>query len=94
MDTSSGSARGLGGFSKVTIFVTVNTALSYLVDLAAMPSKRVLAAMAESCPCPPEAMKLRHMATDAGYKEKVCAAMTLWCGWPGLLLFLLVAGMV
>eukprot|EP00775_Hariotina_reticulata_P009541 gene9541-9705_t len=73
VDDSSGSARGLGGVSKLTINVTVKTALAWLVDLAALPSKRIIAALAESCPCPPEAQKLKQMATEEGYKEKVIA---------------------
>lgn len=30
-----------------------------------------MSALAESCPCPPEAAKLREMATEEGYKAQV-----------------------
>jgi len=70
-DDSTGSARTMGGGQKVTITVSSRMVLTWLVDLAAVPSKRTVAALAELCPCPPEAAKLRDMATEEGYKAQV-----------------------
>jgi hypothetical protein len=71
LEGGSGSARSLGGMQQLSLVLTAATALTWLVDLAAVPSKRTVSLLAEACPCPPEAAKLRQMATEEGYKEKV-----------------------
>lgn len=53
--------------------VTAAVALSLLVDLSAKPTKRVVAEMAEACPCPPEKMQLQKLATQEGYAEGILA---------------------
>eukprot|EP00882_Tetradesmus_deserticola_P007733 GHRQ01008143.1.p1 GENE.GHRQ01008143.1~~GHRQ01008143.1.p1 ORF type:complete len:487 (+),score=250.54 GHRQ01008143.1:1459-2919(+) len=67
----SGSARGLGGMQQLSLVLTSATVLTWLVDLAAVPTKRSVSLLAEGCGCPPEAAKLRQLATEEGYKEKV-----------------------
>jgi hypothetical protein len=56
---------------QLSLVLTSATALTWLVDLAAVPSKRTVSLLAEGCPCPPEAAMLRQLATEEGYKEKV-----------------------
>ena len=46
--------------------------LAWLMDLAAVPSRNQLAALAEACPCPPEAAALRGLvAAPEVYAESV-----------------------
>ncbi|KAF8059389.1 cypD [Scenedesmus sp. PABB004] len=66
-----GAARGLGGGQKLVIILTATTALTWLVDLAAVPTRRTIVALAEACPCPPEAAALKELADEATYKDKV-----------------------
>jgi hypothetical protein len=63
---------------QLSLVLTAATALTWLVDLAAVPSKRTVSLLAEGCPCPPEAAKLRQMATEEGYKEKVSVTQLLY----------------
>lgn len=71
IEGGSGSARSLGGSGGLSLILSVSDALTWLVDLAAVPSKRTVSLLAEACPCPPEAAALRQLATEEGYKEKV-----------------------
>lgn len=71
IEGGSGSARSLGGSGGLSLILSVSDALTWLVDLAAVPSKRTVSLLAEGCPCPPEAAALRQLATEDGYKEKV-----------------------
>lgn len=66
-----GAARSIGGGDMLTYVIELRMALAYLVDLAAVPGRRMVAALAEACPCPPEAAKLKEMATEEGYKAQV-----------------------
>lgn len=54
--------------------------LAWLVDLSALPPMRTVAALAEQCPCPPEAMRLKQLATEESYKEKVCLRLVPLAG--------------
>ncbi|KAI8468257.1 MAG: cytochrome P450 [Monoraphidium minutum] len=45
--------------------------LSYLCDLSSLPSRKLVAALAEACPCPPEAGALRQLAGEEGYAAGV-----------------------
>jgi len=51
--------------------LTARLALSWLPDLAAAPTRKVLNRLAELCPCPPEAAGLRGLADEKNYKTKV-----------------------
>jgi glycerol-3-phosphate acyltransferase PlsY len=77
LDGGSGSARSLGGMQQLSLVLTSATALTWLVDLAAVPSKRTVSLLAEGCACPSEAAKLRVMASEEGYKEKVCFVIVM-----------------
>eukprot|EP00877_Chromochloris_zofingiensis_P012868 jgi/Chrzof1/7835/Cz02g38090.t1 len=72
-----GPARGMGkkvqlhGIGPIIVTITARLALTWLADLSAVPSKRVVAALADSCECPPEKRKLADYATEDGYKKKV-----------------------
>eukprot|EP00877_Chromochloris_zofingiensis_P012867 jgi/Chrzof1/7834/Cz02g38070.t1 len=76
--TAGGPARGMGknqlhGIGPITVTITARLALTWLPDLSAVPSKRVVAALADSCECPPEKRKLADCTTEEGYKKKVLA---------------------
>eukprot|EP00878_Enallax_costatus_P002291 GHUV01002466.1.p1 GENE.GHUV01002466.1~~GHUV01002466.1.p1 ORF type:complete len:1154 (+),score=313.19 GHUV01002466.1:119-3580(+) len=75
----SGAARIPGSNQALTLTLSASQVLTWLVDLAAVPTRRNLGLLAESCPCPPEASQLRQLATDeALYKERISSKrMTL-----------------
>ncbi|KAL3918290.1 MAG: hypothetical protein SGILL_004307, partial [Bacillariaceae sp.] len=51
--------------------ITSRMALKWLPDLLAAPSRKQIQALAETCPCPPEAAQLRKLSEEGEYKEKV-----------------------
>ena len=58
----------LGG---MRVDVPAAVALAYLADLSSPPPRKLVAALADACPCPPEAAKLRELAGEAGYAAGV-----------------------
>jgi len=54
--------------------LTARLALTWLPDLAASPTRKVLNSFAEKCPCPPEAAGLRDLADEKNYADKVLKA--------------------
>lgn len=73
-----GPARGLAALSRDVppCAVTARDALAWLVDLAAPPSRRTVAALATRAACPPDATALAALATEAGYKADVAGPKT------------------
>ena len=53
------------------ILVTARLAITWLPDLTASPTRKVLNSLAEQCPCPPEAAALRDLADEKNYTDKV-----------------------
>jgi hypothetical protein len=51
--------------------VAARTVLCWLVDLCCIPGRRQVAALAASCPCPPEAARLAALSEEGAYKDKV-----------------------
>ncbi|KIZ02858.1 NADPH--cytochrome P450 reductase [Monoraphidium neglectum] len=77
-----GAARGIGSGLKpppalgdlmpgLKIKVHARGALQWFVDLSTVPSRKLVAQLAEACPCPPEAAALRRLASEEGYSAGV-----------------------
>eukprot|EP00873_Tetraselmis_striata_P026190 jgi/Tetstr1/446454/TSEL_033995.t1 len=54
-----------------TIPVTAEGLLKFIPDLASVPSRKVIAALAEKCECPPEAAALRKLSETETHKAEV-----------------------
>jgi hypothetical protein len=71
VDTSSAAAALLVLSDIGCLPVSSHDVLAWLVDLSAVPTRKVLEHLADSCPCPPEAVKLKAMASEEHYKQQV-----------------------
>lgn len=71
VDTSSAAAALLALPDIGCLPVSSHDVLAWLVDLSAVPTRKVLEHLADSCPCPPEALKLKAMASEEHYKQQV-----------------------
>lgn len=63
------AARGDG--EGLSLPVLSRDVLAWLIDLSAVPSRRVLEGLARQSPCPPEAARLAAMAQEDAHKQQV-----------------------